>query len=87
MEPSPLVTNAINILQACIYKSVKTDLSLKSNIAPRVVVVVVVETAHYGKENLLVVLKRSSQLMRKESGVVSYCVAVSGGWWNVGWNG
>ena len=59
--PSPTpVTNAINILQACIYKSVKTDLSLKSNIAPRVVVVVVVETAHYGKENLLVVLKRSS---------------------------
>ena len=52
-----------------------------------VVVVVVVETAHYGKENLLVVLKRSSQLMRKESGVVSYCVAVSGGWWNVSWNG
>ena len=52
-----------------------------------VVVVVVVETPHYGKENLLVVLKRSSQLMRKESGVVSYCVAVSGGWWNVIWNG
>ena len=52
-----------------------------------VVVVVVVVTAHYGKENLLVVLKRSSQLMRKESGVVSYCVAVSGGWWNVSWNG
>ena len=52
-----------------------------------VVVAVVVETAHYGKENQLVVLKRSSQLMRKESGVVSYCVAVSGGWWNVGWNG
>ena len=52
-----------------------------------IVVVVVVETAHYGKENLLVVLKRSSQLMWKESGVVSYCVAVSGGWWNVSWNG
>ena len=61
--------------------------SVKSLKIRLVVVVVVVETAHYGKENLLVVLKRSSQLMRKESGVVSYCVAVSGGWWNVIWNG
>ena len=31
------VTNAINVLQVCIYKSVKTGLFLKLNIAPRVV--------------------------------------------------
>ena len=31
------VTNALNVLQACIYKSVKTGLFLKSIIAPRVV--------------------------------------------------
>ena len=30
------VANAINVLQACIYKSVKTGLFLKSLIAPRV---------------------------------------------------
>ena len=63
------------------------DLRWKFCFVVVVVVAVVVETAHYGKENQLVVLKRSSQLMRKESGVVSYCVAVSGGWWNVSRNG
>ena len=33
----PPVTNAINVLQACIYKSVKTGLYLKSIVDPHVV--------------------------------------------------
>ena len=31
------LAQAINIFQACIYKSVKTGLFLKSNVAPRLV--------------------------------------------------